>query len=50
MDIRMPKVDGIQATRRIVNTPGLEKARVLILTTYDTDGYASRRCRCPHRP
>jgi DNA-binding NarL/FixJ family response regulator len=39
MDIRMPKLDGIQATSRIVNTPGLEKVRVLILTTYDTDDY-----------
>jgi len=39
MDIRMPKLDGIQATRRIVTTPGLEGVRVLILTTYDTDAY-----------
>jgi DNA-binding NarL/FixJ family response regulator len=39
MDIRMPKLDGIQATNRIVKTPGLEKVRVLILTTYDTDAY-----------
>jgi DNA-binding NarL/FixJ family response regulator len=39
MDIRMPKLDGIQATRRIDKTPGLEKIRVLILTTYDTDAY-----------
>jgi DNA-binding NarL/FixJ family response regulator len=39
MDIRMPKLDGIQATSRIVKTPALEKVRVLILTTYDTDAY-----------
>jgi DNA-binding NarL/FixJ family response regulator len=39
MDIRMPKVDGIQATSTIVKTPGLEKVRILILTTYDTDDY-----------
>ena len=39
MDIRMPKLDGIQATSRIVKTQGLEKVRVLILTTYDTDAY-----------
>ncbi len=39
MDIRMPKLDGIQATSRIVKTPGLEKVRILILTTYDTDAY-----------
>ena len=37
MDIRMPQLDGIQATSRIVKTPGLEKVRILILTTYDTD-------------
>ena len=39
MDIRMPKLDGIHATRTIAKTPGLEKVRVLILTTYDTDAY-----------
>jgi DNA-binding NarL/FixJ family response regulator len=39
MDIRMPKVDGIQATTHIARTHGLEQVRVLILTTYDTDGY-----------
>ena len=39
MDIRMPKVDGIQATGEIVRTRGLERVRVLILTTYDTDAY-----------
>lgn len=37
MDIRMPKLDGIRATRRIAGTMGLERVRVLILTTYDTD-------------
>jgi DNA-binding NarL/FixJ family response regulator len=39
MDIRMPQLDGIEATRTIAHTPGLEKVRVLILTTYDTDAY-----------
>jgi DNA-binding NarL/FixJ family response regulator len=39
MDIRMPKVDGIQATRQIATTPGLQHVHVLILTTYDTDAY-----------
>jgi DNA-binding NarL/FixJ family response regulator len=39
MDIRMPVLDGIQATRQIAATPGLEQARVLILTTYDSDSY-----------
>jgi DNA-binding NarL/FixJ family response regulator len=39
MDIRMPRMDGIQATRQIAATKGLEHVRVLILTTYDTDAY-----------
>jgi DNA-binding NarL/FixJ family response regulator len=39
MDIRMPKLDGIQATRQIAATPGLQQVRILILTTYDTDAY-----------
>ena len=39
MDIRMPTMDGIEATRQIVATPGLDQVRILILTTYDTDAY-----------
>ena len=39
MDIRMPVVDGLAATRQIAATRGLEGVRVLILTTYDTDAY-----------
>jgi DNA-binding NarL/FixJ family response regulator len=39
MDIRMPKVDGIQATAQIAGTPGLQQTRVVILTTYETDEY-----------
>jgi DNA-binding NarL/FixJ family response regulator len=37
MDIRMPRLDGIEATRRIRARPGA--ARVLVLTTYDLDEY-----------
>jgi len=36
MDIRMPRVDGIAATRRIVDS---SDTRVLVLTTYDLDEY-----------
>jgi DNA-binding NarL/FixJ family response regulator len=39
MDIRMPGMDGIQATGQLAKTRGLEHVRVLILTTYDTDAY-----------
>lgn len=39
MDIRMPRVDGVEATRRLVEKYGPEGPRVLILTTYDHDEY-----------
>jgi DNA-binding NarL/FixJ family response regulator len=39
MDIRMPEVDGVEATRRIVDDPQLASTRVLILTTFDLDEY-----------
>ena len=38
MDVRMPEMDGIQATERIV--AARETSRVLILTTFDLDEYA----------
>jgi DNA-binding NarL/FixJ family response regulator len=38
MDVRMPGLDGIDATRRIVREHG--RSRVLILTTFDLDEYA----------
>ncbi|MEO3749858.1 response regulator transcription factor [Streptomyces sp. B6B3] len=38
MDVRMPGLDGIEATRRVVATGG--RTRVLILTTFDLDEYA----------
>ena len=37
MDVRMPRVDGIEATRRITALP--EPPRVLVLTTFDLDEY-----------
>jgi DNA-binding NarL/FixJ family response regulator len=39
MDIRMPDLDGIEATRRIVSAAEGEATRVLILTTFDLDQY-----------
>ncbi|MBO0707491.1 MAG: response regulator transcription factor [Candidatus Dormibacteraeota bacterium] len=37
MDIRMPVMDGVEATRRLAADPDLERTRVLVLTTYDDD-------------
>jgi DNA-binding NarL/FixJ family response regulator len=39
MDIRMPLMDGIEATRRITGDQGTGGPRVLILTTFDLDEY-----------
>jgi DNA-binding NarL/FixJ family response regulator len=42
MDIRMPELDGIAATRQIT---ARHRARVLVLATYDLDEYVTTRCR-----
>jgi DNA-binding NarL/FixJ family response regulator len=39
MDVRMPVMDGIEATRQITAGPGPGVPRVLILTTFDLDEY-----------
>ncbi|HEY5017786.1 MAG TPA: response regulator transcription factor, partial [Streptosporangiaceae bacterium] len=39
MDVRMPVMDGIEATRQITSSPGPDAPRVLILTTFDLDDY-----------
>ena len=39
MDIRMPRLDGIEATRRIAQDVRLAGVRVVILTTFETDEY-----------
>lgn len=39
MDVRMPEMDGLEATRIITSDPALSATRVLILTTFDLDDY-----------
>jgi DNA-binding NarL/FixJ family response regulator len=39
MDIRMPKVDGLQATRMIKQEPLTTKTNVVVVTTFDLDEY-----------
>ena len=39
MDIRMPEMDGLEATRRITTDPALKLTRVLVLTTFELDEY-----------
>jgi DNA-binding NarL/FixJ family response regulator len=39
MDIRMPQVDGLEATRAIVSDPALHDVHIVILTTFELDEY-----------
>lgn len=39
MDIRMPQMNGLDATRAILSMPGLAHPRVIMLTTFDADEY-----------
>ncbi|NII39857.1 DNA-binding NarL/FixJ family response regulator [Curtobacterium flaccumfaciens] len=39
MDVRMPVLDGIEATRRLTAAPSSTPVRVLMLTTFDIDDY-----------
>jgi DNA-binding NarL/FixJ family response regulator len=45
MDIRMPVLDGLEATRLICTDPTLAATRVLVLTTFDLDQYVYKALR-----
>jgi DNA-binding NarL/FixJ family response regulator len=45
MDIRMPDGDGLQATREIVGTAGLERCHVVVVTTFELDEYVAEAVR-----
>src|SRR5215218_6861403 len=45
MDVRMPIIDGLEATRRITTDPSLAATRVVILTTFDLDEYVHEALR-----
>lgn len=45
MDIRMPEMDGLEVTRRITEDAELKGIRVVVLTTFDTDEYATEALR-----
>ena len=45
MDIRMPEMDGLEATRLITADPALIAVRILVLTTFDLDAYVHEALR-----
>ena len=45
MDIRMPEMDGLEATRLITADPSLTAVHILILTTFDLDAYVHEALR-----
>ncbi|MGK5682764.1 response regulator [Actinoplanes sp. URMC 104] len=45
MDVRMPRVDGLEATRRICADPVLDRTRVLVLSMFELDEYVHEALR-----
>lgn len=45
MDVRMPKMDGIEALRRLTRDPATQAVRVVMLTTFDADEYVHESLR-----
>jgi DNA-binding NarL/FixJ family response regulator len=45
MDIRMPGLDGLEATRQITGDPDLTGTRIIMLTTFDLDDYVHQALR-----
>ena len=45
MDVRMPVLDGIEATRQITADPALAGVRVVVLTTFDVESLSSCLCK-----
>lgn len=45
MDVRMPVLDGLAATRQILADPGVAAPKVLVLTTFDLDEYVYQALR-----
>lgn len=45
MDIRMPGVDGLAATKQIASEPSLQGVRIIVLTTFELDEYVAEALR-----
>ena len=45
MDVRMPRLDGLEATRRICADPVLDRTRVLVLSMFELDEYVHEALR-----